>query len=81
MQKLLTYADIGESAFEVRAGSKVLGNLFMLEDGFYQFFAFGTLSGYIPAHILREIADKLDELNKDWQAIIDTELNKRGLLK
>lgn len=51
-----------------------LGDLCKLEDGYYQFFPSDTLGGCWSAYILREIADKLDELNDQ----LDQEV-KRGL--
>jgi len=41
-----------------------------LEDGFKYYWPAG--SGALSAHNLREMADYLDELNKDW----DTQLNE-----
>lgn len=46
-----------------------IGEIFPLEDGFYQFFP--DLShgrgGYWDAEVLRALANQLDSLNKDWQ--------------
>jgi hypothetical protein len=42
-----------------------LGDLDCDLDGYYNFFP-ENRSGYWPAHVLRELADKLDALNKEW---------------
>lgn len=55
-------------------GGTCLGDLMKLEDGYYQFFSYVPSGGCWSAHLLREIADKLDELNDQW----DQEV-KRGL--
>lgn len=47
---------------------KSLGYLSTLEDGFYYFFSEdGRFGGGWDAWVLRQIADKLDELNKPWE--------------
>lgn len=51
-----------------------LGDLLKLEDGYYQWFPNDDQTGCWSSYILREIADKLDELNDEW----DQEV-KRGL--
>lgn len=44
-----------------------LGDLIKLEDGYYQWFPTeDATKGCWSAYILREIADKLDELNDAW---------------
>lgn len=53
-----------------------LGDAVLYEDGFFYFhFANDGNKGYWQAHILRGIADKLDELNKEWREYIDKNLN------
>jgi hypothetical protein len=50
-----------------------LGDILAKEDGFYDFWPDYTQGrgGYWPAYILRELADKLDELNAPWQAQLE----------
>lgn len=43
-------------------------------DGFYYYDPYPLGAGSYSAHTLREIADKLDELNKPWSDQIDREL-------
>lgn len=48
------------------------GDLFQKEDGYYDWWPPKSNGGCWPSYILRQIADKLDELNKPW----DDEINK-----
>lgn len=49
-----------------------LGDAVLYEDGFFYFhFANDGNKGYWQAYILRAIADKLDELNKELRDYID----------
>jgi major membrane immunogen (membrane-anchored lipoprotein) len=43
-----------------------MGNLEVGDDGYYVWWDDKNNSGYVPSWILRELADKLDELNKEW---------------
>lgn len=45
------------------------GELYMEVDGYYVWDSLGG-RGYLEAHVLRNIADKLDELNKDWDIAV-----------
>ena len=47
-----------------------LGEILAKEDGFYDFWP-ELRGGYWEAHVLRAIADLLDEKNKPWQESID----------
>ena len=50
-----------------------LGDIFAKEDGFYDFWPeYPGRGGYWPAYLLREIANKLDQLNEPYQKDIDT---------
>ena len=55
--------------WEVKAYNGVnIGTLEMELDGFYNFYIDEKRkTGYLPAQILREIADKLDEINAPWE--------------
>lgn len=41
-----------------------IGEFVRMDDGFYIYEP--SSPGSYPAHLLRAIADKLDEMNKDW---------------
>ena len=43
-----------------------LGEILMAEDGYYVFFSDDSKRGFWEAYILRQIADRLDEINKPW---------------
>lgn len=44
-----------------------MGDMIIGDDGYYAWWPNEDLrAGYIPSWVLRELADKLDELNKDW---------------
>jgi hypothetical protein len=45
-------------------------------DGFY-YYDPPPNGGCYPAHILRTIADKLDEMNKPWQEQIERDFNDK----
>lgn len=49
-----------------------IGQFLMKEDGYYDFWP-ESGAGYWPAYILRELADKLDVLNKDWEDFINND--------
>ena len=53
------------TSYKVLFNTKYLGMAEMDESGFYNFYS-NDNSGYWPSYALRLIADKLDELNKEW---------------
>lgn len=53
-----------------------MGELYMEVDGFYVYEPV-LRGGFWEAYVLREIADKLDELNKPWQQNIDDYFSKK----
>lgn len=54
-----------------------LGDLIKLEDGYYQWFPTeDATKGFWSAYILREIADKLDELNDAWDQEVKSVLRE-----
>jgi len=72
INKLITFNRIGDSLYEVIfVPNKIgLGTLLKSDDGYYYWgpdFKDGTVW---EAHVLRAIADKLDELNKEWDDIV-----------
>lgn len=67
--------------YEVRlsepANSRIVGLFETLEDGYFYFYFPDILTaGCLPAHILREIAEKLDEINEPWDKIVEQGLEK-----
>jgi hypothetical protein len=55
----------GSSTYNIRIGEVYAGELAPKEDGYWDWYP-ELRPGYIPSWVLRSIADKLDELNKDW---------------
>lgn len=45
---------------------RVLGTFEMDVDGYFYFWRNEKLTGCDPSYVLRGIADKLDEVNKEW---------------
>lgn len=60
--------------YTVRIGNVLAGELYIESDGFYVFDPVAGRTGYWPAWMLRNIADKLDELNKEWEGIVTASL-------
>jgi len=46
-----------------------IGEFIIGDDGYYVYFPIQKY-GYITSYFMRAIADKLDELNKDWDKIV-----------
>lgn len=56
-----------------------LGDAIQYEDGFFYFhFANDGNKGYWQAYILRAIADKLDELNKEFEKSIKNNIHENN---
>lgn len=47
-------------------GGKRIGRFLMDESGYFGYWPDEKLTGYWSSHSIRIVADKLDELNKDW---------------
>ena len=78
MKEYLTLKEISDTnkSFEVLFGKDLLiGKFIILDDGFYEFFPEKYDGGCWAAYTLRELADKLDELNKLWNDYLTKELN------
>jgi len=52
--------------FRVFLNNVHVGNMYKEVDGYYVYEYNNSRSGFWEAHALRMIADKLDEMNKDW---------------
>lgn len=50
-------------------------DIFRDVDGYHYYWSAGS-PGSMSADLLRKIADRLDELNKPWDAVVERELNK-----
>ncbi len=72
--KHLKYVKDGNLTKVFYTNGHYMGDIFAKEDGFYDWWPEKSNGGYIPAWILRELADTLDELNKDWQEEIEANL-------
>lgn len=66
--------NLNESIFVLHENGKCLGELMKKDDGYYDWWPNQYLSGYWPSNVLREIADKLDELNKPWHDTVKREM-------
>jgi len=62
------------TSYKVLFNTKYLGMAEMGVDGFYNFYADDSNKGYWSSYSLRLIADKLDELNKEWSDYIKENL-------
>ena len=49
------------------------GDFIQTEDGFYVYWPRG-LGGALSAGMLRELADRLDEMNKDWRETVERKI-------
>ena len=69
----LSYKQINNQLINVLTPNNLLvGELIMDVDGYFYFWP--SNDGCWVSHILRSIADKLDEINKDWDNKIKEEL-------
>lgn len=62
--------DEEDHEYNVAVNGVVVGWLYCEVDGYYVFDMNPTLRGYTPGWLLRSLADKLDELNAEWDAKI-----------
>lgn len=53
-----------------------LGDFDEVVDGYYNFWPRLKHNGYWSAHVLRALADKLDELNADWNKQLQEYMEK-----
>lgn len=57
---------LSDALYEVKANGKYIGDFIMDVDGYFYYWRDVSLFGASSAHILREIANALDGVNKDW---------------
>ena len=62
-----------DGVYVVYFNTKKIGEFTVQDDGFFGFYP-NELSGYWSSYALRLIADKLDELNKEWDEYIKKNL-------
>jgi len=65
----------GEKYFDVCINQVLVGEMVMNDDGYYVFF-YSNNGGYWESVPLRAIADRLDEINKDWDTQVRTDLKR-----
>jgi len=53
--------------FYVKFNVKIIGEIVKVEDGFYQFFPDTKNQGYWTSYMLKNVAELLDLMNKDWE--------------
>ena len=79
--RLFKYIEFGQNkSFKVISqNGKEIGELYIECDGFYVFIFTQEQvnAGFWSAHYFREIADKIDELNKEWEREIETYFKKQ----
>jgi hypothetical protein len=75
----LLYADViedGERIINVSYTNGMhMGEMIMAEDGYFVWFPITPgRGGFIEAWVLRELADKLDDVNREWDEKVRREL-------
>ena len=63
-----------DGVYLVYFNKKKLGEFVVQDDGFFGFYT-SEPSGYWSSYALRLIADKLDELNKEWDDQVKKDIN------
>jgi hypothetical protein len=66
----------GEKYFEVYINQVLVGEMVMNNDGYYVFFYNNDRGGYWESAPLRMVADKLDEMNTEWDMQVKSDLEK-----
>ena len=59
--------------YNIRVNNKFAGTLEPKEDGYWDWYP-DLRPGYIPSWVLHAIANKLDEINQDWDSQIQKEI-------
>lgn len=71
--EMITVELITPTAGKMYFNQKYLGIVAVQDDGYFQFFS-NEPSGYWSSYALRLIADKLDEMNKEWDEQVKKEI-------
>lgn len=62
----LTTEKISNVEYNIKFNDIILGQALMDVDGYFYFWDNKALTGFVAAWTLRQIADLLDGLNKEW---------------
>lgn len=62
----ITYTKTRIGSIDIHVNTIKAGEFLMDIDGYWKFFPEWTRRGYVPGYVLRELADKEEELNKEW---------------
>lgn len=73
---MITLDKMNNSYYWVCQETQYIGNFVMDVDGFFYYSPSKKLDGLWSEHSMREVADKLKELNKDWEEQIDRQMKK-----
>lgn len=65
-----------EKSYHLYFDTVYLGDVFMDEAGYYNFWPSNDNPGFWSSYSLKVIAEQLDELNKEWDEQIKQDLNK-----
>jgi hypothetical protein len=72
-KKQLDYRKV-PGGYQVRYPNGVyMGDISILDDGYYAWWPLGGREGYIDTWVLRELADTVDELNEEWDNIVQND--------
>ena len=70
----IIYQKIDSQKYNMRTvNGKLIGELIMDVDGYFYFWPEDNNGAWASSH-LRELANKLDELNKEWNTQVEKEL-------
>jgi hypothetical protein len=72
---MITVEYIADGIYVIYFNKKELGSIVSQEDGYYKFTPNKNSSGYWSSYGLRLIADKLDEMNKEWDEHVKKEID------
>ena len=75
----LVYTKIN-TRYKISFNKANLGELEMLDDGFYYWFPGPSMSGSgcISSWILKDIYDRIEDLNREWNNIINKEFDEKN---
>ena len=71
---MLHFNLVTENKYDIFFNDKKLGSLIRIEDGYF-YLDLSELDGLLADWVLKDILDKLQELNKEWNDHINTTLN------
>lgn len=73
--KYLTLKELNNSHYEVQFEARTIGEFIRDVDGYFYLF-FNSANGCWSDYILIELGETLAELNKEWNNIVNKELNE-----